>query len=123
MRTNEIKNQIELIKANIENLNHEIKEKQSEIDNFELDSDDFEDQYCEMLDDCYEEFMGQYSPSYTLKMVDPIAYRCGLNDYVDSLDKTDSLDYQELESELEDLESDLEDMESELEDLENGEGK
>tara|TARA_R110000751_G_scaffold245206_1_gene345226 strand:- start:14 stop:241 length:228 start_codon:yes stop_codon:yes gene_type:complete len=44
--------------------------------------------YDEMIDDCSEEVkIGNmtYSPSRVLKEVDPIAYRCGLNDYLDSL--------------------------------------
>jgi hypothetical protein len=46
------------------------------------------DAYDEMLDDCYPMVkIGNlgYSPSRVLKEVDPIAYRCGLNDYLDSL--------------------------------------
>lgn len=44
--------------------------------------------YDDMLDECYDEVkIGGlcYSPSYVLKNVDEIAYRCGVNDYADSL--------------------------------------
>ena len=44
--------------------------------------------YDEMLDECYGqvEIGGLfYSTSLALKEVDPIAYRCGRNDYYDSL--------------------------------------
>ncbi len=46
------------------------------------------DSYDEMLDDCYEEIkIGNlsYFVSQVLRSVDPIAYKCGFNDYVDSI--------------------------------------
>ena len=48
--------------------------------------------YEEMLDDCegLVELCGMtYSASYVLREVDPVAYRCGFNDYVDSLTDDD----------------------------------
>ena len=44
--------------------------------------------YDEMLDECYEEIdiCGlKYAPSIALYRTDEIAYRCGMNDYYDSL--------------------------------------
>lgn len=49
---------------------------------------DLESMYNEMLDDCYDmiDICGcKYLPSRTFKTVDPIAYRCGFVDYLDSL--------------------------------------
>ena len=46
----------------------------------------------EMLDDCEGpvELCGMtYSASHVLREVDPTAYRCGFNDYVDSLTDDD----------------------------------
>jgi len=46
----------------------------------------------EMLDDCEGpvELCGStYSASYVLREIDPVAYRCGFNDYVDSLTDDD----------------------------------
>ena len=46
-----------------------------------------EEMYDEMLDDCEGpvELCGMtYSASQVLREVDPVAYRCGFNDYVDS---------------------------------------
>ena len=43
--------------------------------------------YDDMLDECYEEIkIGSltYLPSQVLKEVDPIAYRCGFIDWLDS---------------------------------------
>jgi hypothetical protein len=54
-----------------------------EVPEYEL-----EEQYCEMLDDVYGEtnIAGyQYSTSRALAEVDPVAFRCGFADYIDSL--------------------------------------
>ncbi len=116
-------NKTELEKA-IEIKKAEIAAKEKEIDNFELDNDDYEEQYRDML----EEISGpvkigslEYSAARVLEEVDPTAYRCGLNDYVDSLEKEDDPKYKELEEELETLEDELSDLESELEDIDEEE--
>jgi hypothetical protein len=64
----------------------------------ELDPIDTEELYDQMLDDCYEPFMGSYDPSRVLKEIDPTAYRCGLNDYVDSISRDSS--FEEIDEEL-----------------------
>jgi hypothetical protein len=49
---------------------------------------EFTPQYDEMLDDCYPAVTiagMEYTTSYALRELDPIAYRCGLLDYADSL--------------------------------------
>ena len=131
-----MKNLIELLRAEVEMKEQEIRKMQSQIadkekqqEQIELDPDDYEDQFDESLDESIPEIeIGSltYSPSHVLKNVDPVAYRCGLNDFVDSLDVEDSDEYKALQSEIDDiqeeidqLESDIEDLESEIEDLEN----
>ena len=50
------------------------------------------ERYNEMLNECYPlaEVAGYtYTVSHSLKMVDPIAYRTGLADYIDSMSKDD----------------------------------
>jgi len=50
---------------------------------------DMADQFDGMLDDCYGTVSVagmEYDTARALKELDPIAYRCGLLDYVDSLD-------------------------------------
>lgn len=51
----------------------------------EIDREKYtEDDYDEMLDDCYGDVQItglSYSTSYALKNLDPIAYRCGFADY------------------------------------------
>ena len=46
--------------------------------------EDLINMYNEMLDECYEP-MFNHLPSTILERTDPIAYRCGLSDYYDSL--------------------------------------
>jgi hypothetical protein len=44
--------------------------------------------YDEMLDECFPHWIGpsgaDYCPSDILREVDPVAYRCGFNDWADS---------------------------------------
>jgi hypothetical protein len=107
--------------AAIEAKQAEIKAKTAEIDNFELDNDDYEESYKDALDSDGPVIIAgmKFDPSYALKELDPTAYRCGLNDYVDSLEKEDDPKYQELEEELEALTDELDDLESDLEDLDD----
>lgn len=94
---------------NLEKMEEEIEVLKDKINSFELDPDDFENLYDEMLDESYPDFMGSYSTSYTLQQVDPTAYRCGLLDYVYNLDLTESSEYNELVKSLEELEDELSD--------------
>lgn len=58
--------------------------------------------YDEMLDELYPtmDIAGiEFEPSRVLKELDPIAYRCGFNDWLDSCDMT--TDPSELEPETE----------------------
>lgn len=97
----------------IEELEAEISMVETEIECFELDNEDYREQYEEMLDECYEPLkLGQltFNPSQVLKRCDPVAYRCGLNDYVDGLDLDDDPEYNDLVQRLEDLQDDLADL-------------
>lgn len=124
-----MKNSIELLRAEVEMKEHEIRKMQAQIadkekqqSQIELDPDDYVTQFDESLDESVPEIeIGSltYSPSHVLKNVDPVAYRCSLNDFVDSLDVEDSDEYKALQEEIDQLESDIEDLESEIADLEN----
>ena len=85
-----------------------IAQLEDEIENFEIDPDDYTDQYDAMLDE-YDVNIGSlsYSGSYVLKEIDPTAYRCGLLDFVDSFDLEDDPKYQALLEELEELQEQL----------------
>ena len=122
-----MKNSIELLRATIEMKEHEILKMQALIANkekqqsqIELDPVDFADQFNDMLDESGTVEAGGYSfyPSRILEELDPVAYRCGLNDFIDSLDVEDSDEYKALQTEIDQLQSDIEDLESEIEDLE-----
>lgn len=93
-----------------------IKEK---MENIEIDPENYADQFDETLNDVHGEFMG-YCASQILKEVDPIAYRCGLNDYVDSsINKSDTEEYQDLEGDMISLENQIEDLEDQRCELED----
>ena len=106
------------IEAKIAELAAQAKALQNQIDGFELDPDDYADQYEEMLDDVHGEFLGM-NASYILKKMDQTAYRCGLLDYLDGLDQDEEKmkndDYAELIEELEETKSKIEELEEELE--------
>ncbi len=122
-------NSIELLRAEVEMKEQEIRkmrsliaDKEKQQEQIELDPDDYGDQFDDMLDDSIPEIeIGclTYLPSHVLKAVDPTAYRCGLVDFIDSLDVEDSDEYKVLQDEIDQLQSDIEDLESEIEDLEN----
>lgn len=122
-------NSIELLKSEIEMKEHEIRkmqaliaDKEKQQSQIELDPGDYVTQFDESLDESIPEIeIGSltYSPSHVLKNVDPVAYRCSLNDFVDYLDVEDSDEYKALQDELDQLQSDIEDLENEIEDLEN----
>ena len=86
------------------------EELEKEIENFELDPDDYKDNYKEMLNEegpvkvCGLTF----DPAYIVEELDPTAYRCGLIDYVDAIDKDDDPKYRALVDELEELEEEEE---------------
>ena len=105
------------MKKEIEELKAKIKAKQAEIDNFEIDPDDYENEYCEMLNEEGPVKVAglTFEADQIIRKLDPTAYRCGLVDYVDGIEKSDVKEYQELEEELAALEDELTDLENELE--------
>ena len=110
----------------------DLEVKKQEMDDYEIDPDSVEDSYKDFLNEM-EEMPNGWDYSDVLERMDPIMYRCGLNDYVDGFDKEEQDDYKELLEEYEefdnindqlndeiyDLESEIEDLESELQDSEN----
>jgi chromosome segregation ATPase len=106
-------------KENLSHLREELVNKQREMENFEVEIGD--DQYNEWLDEIYGdvEIAGfSYATGHALKELDPTAYRCGKNDYADSLDKEDDPGYQLLQEQVEELESEISDTEEQIEALE-----
>jgi hypothetical protein len=68
-----------------------------------IDEDKAHEQYDEMLDECFGEIKVGYltfAPSRVLKEMDPVAYRCWFNDWMDSQNLTadeDEADEEETE--------------------------
>lgn len=110
----EIRFQISIKKIELSSIN-------SQIEAFELDPDDFADQYNESLTESYGDTVNiagcEYDTVNALKQLDPTAYRCGLNDYVSMLDNTESEEYRDLLSERDDLECEIEDLEAQEQDF------
>lgn len=91
-----------------------VGDKRIELGDFDKSEYVSEDQYNDMLDDCYGEVevAGMlFSSRRILEELDNTAYRCGYNDYVDSIDLDMIPEYRELEEELEELEVELEELE------------
>ena len=120
---------IELLQAGIQMKEHAIRKLQAQIKNkgaqqnsIECDPDDLGSLFDECLDEAGSIEVAGYTfyPSQILKECDPIAYRCGLNDYADSMfNKEETEEYQVLQEEINQLESGIENLECEIEDLEN----
>ena len=99
-----------------------LKEKQQEMAGYEIsrDASDYRDHLDEVYGDI-EICGGTYSAGSVLEEVDPTAFRCGMNDWIDSLDKEDEEDYKELMEEEEELENEISDLEEKVEELEQEE--
>jgi hypothetical protein len=95
----------------------ELAAKEKELENFELDVDDYTDDYDQWLDELYPEInIGvSFDPSYVLKNLDETAYRCGLNDYVNEIDITETQGYKDIQVEIDALQDEINELESELE--------
>ena len=120
------------LRANLEVLESQLIEAKTNLesaesvrDAVEIDVDDFLEEYKDCLDESCGDFHG-FMYSRILEELDPIAFRCGLNDYCNNKDVEDTEEWkeanekvEELESEIEDLESSIEELEEEIEELEN----
>ena len=89
-----------------------IAELKRQIDIFEIDQDKHEESYKELIDEQGPVIVAgmKFTASRILEELDPTAFRCGLNDYVDSLELSDDEEYQALESELEEATDELNDI-------------
>ena len=118
---------IEQVRIQIRHLERDIEDKQGEICTAQSNIETFEyscsdDEYDEMLDDVYGdvEICGMnYSSSQALKLLDPIAYRCGKGDFESNYDLDNCEEYNDLKDELESLEDQLSDLENDLVELNN----
>jgi len=116
---------LEVLESQLIEAQTNLESAESVRDAVEIDVDDFEEEYKEVLNDCYGDFHG-FDYSRILEELDPTAYRCGLNDYCDNKDVEDTEEWkeanakvEEIEREIEELESSIEDLEDQIEELEN----
>ena len=98
----------------------EIRSEIKALENTDINEliEDMEDRYSDMLDECFPEVKIGYcsfNPSRIMRELDPTAFRCGVNDYADSL----ASDIQNL-PEWECIESQIYELNEELEELEEG---
>ena len=115
-------NQLAELQAKRDELIKAIKDKQKEIDYFDVSEYYGEDMFIEEMREEYGSvnIMGyEYSAIDALYKLDNIAFRGMYNDYIDSSDKNDFKEYRELEKELEELENGLLEIDDEIEQLEN----
>ena len=115
----------ETLKRILQNQLDELQERAEDarffMQTYEIDADEHVQDYEDMLHDLHglvEIGSLTYDPAHVLREVDPTAYRCGLNDYVDSLDKEEEPDYMEVKEELEEIEADIETVTEQIEDIE-----
>ena len=101
-----------------------IKDKQKEMDCFDVseyyDEDDYKRDMREQLG--IADVIGGHGSFYHIDIVYKLSYttfRTMYNDYKDDLDKTNFEEYKELEEELEELENELLEIDDEIEQLEN----
>jgi len=101
-----------------------LNETQADIDNFADENDSMlHDLYDQMLDECYSDqlenitFIHLSSASRLLSEYDPIAYRCGFNDWLDGYDLNDISEYHDLVCEIETQEEIIESLDEEIEEL------
>ena len=132
INTTEIKN-VQDLKANIslvaeklykaqqvlEEMECDLEDIEEEEETFELDPNDFEEQYCEMLDSegTVDVWGMKFDPSRILKELDPTAFNCGLGDYVDSLDNDASKEYKDIQERLEEAEQEKDEAEEKVTEL------
>ena len=115
-------NQLAALQAKRDALKKAIKDKQKEMDCFDASEYYDEDMFIEEMREEYGsvDIMGyEFNALDALYELDNIAFREMYNGYLDTLDKNDFEEYQELAEELEELENELLDIEEELEQLEN----
>lgn len=123
--------EIKTLRDSIVSFNSQINFKQNEIDSLrrdqqalEVNPDNYTDQFDEFLDsEGYLVVSGlEFYPSRILKGLDPIAYRCGLCDYVDANCSVEDLEeYIEIEDQISDLEDQITEAEEEIQALEETE--
>jgi hypothetical protein len=110
---------IDTIKADILTAKAALEKAQSALDQFEPDEAEAESRYDDMLDEVGQYdlrgMFANYQPSRVLREIDPVAYRCGMNDWLDGEDKSTFEGWEDLHDDVEDCATELALLEDELE--------
>jgi len=112
----------EEILRELEEKRKELRAKKRELDLFELNPEDYKEEFKEWLDECYGKIkiMGvSFWASDILEELDHTAFREGLLEFVDKINLKSVPGYAELEEEVENTRAGIEELELELEALEN----
>ena len=115
-------NHLAVLQAKRTELLKAIKDKQKEVDYFDVSEYYDEDMFIEEMREEYGtvNIMGyKYSAIDALYELDSVAFREMYNNHLDTLDKGEFDEYKELEEELEELENELLEIDDEIEQLEN----
>ncbi len=115
---------LETLRAELMELELRKAELESDTENFDLDTDIYEEFFQEWLDDGSTVDiigLGHASASYILREVDPSAYRQIFNDFMDDMDKENDPLYQELAENLEEVKDEISDLEEKIEEAEEEE--
>lgn len=111
-------NQLAALQAKRDELVKAVKDKQKEIDCFDVSEYYDEDMFIEEIREEYGSvnIMGyEYNAIDALYELDNIAFREMYNNHIDTLDKNDFEEYQELAEELEEIENKLLDINNQIE--------
>ena len=113
---------------NIIDLENQVGDLETKLEQLKKELTDFSDnydlheEYDQMLDELYFEECDNLpvcvSGSELINEYDPVAYRCGYSDFVDSYDFSTLSEYIDLENEIESIESDIEYLQEEIDELE-----
>jgi len=100
--------------SKLELLEDRLAELEEIRDELELDPDDYEEKYCEMLRETSGKIkIGalEYDADYVLEKIDPTAYRVGLVDYLDSIEIEETKEYQKITEEMERIQGEIAELE------------
>lgn len=103
----------------IKELMAKIQELQDSKENIYIDDLDIDQEeiYNDFLDECYEKYnIGniEFYASDILKSCDPIAYKCGLNDYFADVDIKNFSEYQD---KIEEIDQEIDEVKQEIHDI------
>jgi len=112
--------------AAIDAIGFAISDIETAIENYKEDTGNFVESYDDMLNEMGEREIKvggvvlTCSQAELLKEYDPTAYRCGLVDYIDSIDIEDDPNYKKYAEPLQDRIEELRDILDQLREIEEG---